>query len=108
MAAGRSRVVQHIYPIRNVLASKTAYEMDPREQLAAMIEIDRSEMDLLAIYHSHPYGPAEPSYSDISKAYYPGAVQLIISWDANKYPTMRVFSIAAGSVKEGQLEVGSQ
>ena len=107
LIAGDNGVVQNIYPIRNRLASKTAYEMDPREQLAAMLEIDRSEMNLLAIYHSHPFGPAEPSVSDISKAYYPEAVHLIINWDANHNPTMRVFSISAGSVKEGQLDVGS-
>jgi proteasome lid subunit RPN8/RPN11 len=107
LIAGDNGVVQNIYPIRNRLASNTEYEMDPGEQLAAMLEIDRSEMNLLAIYHSHPFGPSEPSVSDISKAYYPEAAHLIISWDVNHNPTMRVFSILAGSVKEQQLDVGS-
>jgi proteasome lid subunit RPN8/RPN11 len=107
LIAGDNGVVQNIYPIRNRLASNTEYEMDPGEQLAAMLEIDRSEMNLLAIYHSHPFGPSEPSVSDISKAYYPEAAHLIISWDVNHNPTMRVFSILAGSIIEQQLDVGS-
>jgi proteasome lid subunit RPN8/RPN11 len=45
--------------------------MDAREQLQALEQIDAEGLELLAIFHSHPRGPAVPSVTDIEEAVYP-------------------------------------
>lgn len=60
--------------------ARTAYLMDPRQQLAVLNEIDRRGLQLRAVYHSHPdhdayfsttdrrqacaFDPNEPDYPD--------------------------------------------
>jgi proteasome lid subunit RPN8/RPN11 len=51
--------------------------MEPGEQLKAMLAIEEAGEELLAIYHSHPGGPAWPSPSDVAEAAYPGVIHLI-------------------------------
>lgn len=103
LIAGTEGLAQTVYPVRNSLASPIAYEMEPVEQLEAMLDLENRGLDLLAIYHSHPHGPAEPSETDISMAYYPEAAYLIISWDRNHKLTARAFFIVDGKVTEQEL-----
>jgi proteasome lid subunit RPN8/RPN11 len=53
--------------------------MEPHQQIHAMLSIENSGLDLLAIYHSHPAGPDHPSRTDIEEFRYPGIVYLIWS-----------------------------
>jgi proteasome lid subunit RPN8/RPN11 len=63
------------------------------------------EIDMLAIYHSHPHSPARPSGVDINLAYYPDAVYIIVSlMDAAK-PVMKGFLIKDGRVEETALKI---
>src|SRR5690625_1309750 len=64
------------YEIPNAARSMTYYQMDPKPMLAAFNEIDDSEWDLQAIYHSHTHTEAYPSSTDIELAFYPEAVYL--------------------------------
>lgn len=68
-----------VFPISNALQSPVRFRMEPHEQLEAFIHIDENNWILLAIYHSHPTGPAHPSPTDIAEAAYPEAVNLIWS-----------------------------
>lgn len=106
LAAGKSSHVERIYPVKNSLASSTAFEMDPLEQIEAMLDMDSRQLEFLAIFHSHPFGPAEPSHTDISMAYYPEAAHIIVSWDAGHHRSIRLFSIINGVVDEMELELG--
>ena len=105
LIAGKDGIAQRVYPVRNSLASPTAYEMEPVEQLEAMLDMDKRGLDLLAIYHSHPHGPVEPSQMDISMAYYPEAAYLIVSWDGGHLPTIRAFFIVNGRTKEMEIKI---
>lgn len=98
--AGEEDTVRQIYPITNRLASPIAYEMDPKEQLAAMLDIEDRGWKLLAIYHSHPNGPETPSTSDVLQAYYPEACYVIVSWQQYQHPVVRAFRIVDGMVEE--------
>jgi proteasome lid subunit RPN8/RPN11 len=66
-----------IFLIENILHSPTRFRMDGRAQLAAFEQIDRDNLELIAIFHSHPQGPDYPSETDKKEFYYPGVIQLI-------------------------------
>ncbi len=46
------------------------YLVDPRQQLAVLRTADEAGMEVLAIYHSHPSGPALPSATDRERAFW--------------------------------------
>jgi proteasome lid subunit RPN8/RPN11 len=52
--------------------------MDPLEQLTAFEWIESQNLELLAIFHSHPAGPETVSATDIAEAAYP-VVHIILS-----------------------------
>jgi len=87
-------------PMTNALASSTEYEIDPAQLIATLRDLRSSGEDLVAIYHSHPHGPAHPSKSDIERAYYPEAAYLIISLADPKHPQAAAFRIIDGEVLE--------
>lgn len=71
---------RQFYPGANIRASPTRYEMDARELMAALRDIDRRGWSLGAIVHSHPNGPATPSPTDIAEFLYPEALLVIASF----------------------------
>ena len=91
--AGRDDTVEHIYAIDNILQSRTNYEMDAKQQLGAMLDMETNGWELIAIFHSHPNGPQTPSETDIKLAYYPESIYLIISFEQKERPIMRGFKI---------------
>jgi proteasome lid subunit RPN8/RPN11 len=91
-----------VIPITNQLRSPVRFRMDPHELLTAFTQLEQQGWELLGIYHSHPNGPAEPSPTDISEAYYPEAVHLIWSCRTGAW-TCRGFMIRDGLVSEVSL-----
>ena len=79
LVGGRDGRAVRLYPVENTRHSPVAFEMDPLQQINAMLAMEAEGLELIAIYHSHPDGPARPSATDVANAYYPDAVQLIIS-----------------------------
>jgi proteasome lid subunit RPN8/RPN11 len=75
--AGQGGHVLEVFPATNTLHSHVRYRIEPKEQLDIFNQIDERGWNLLAIYHSHPNGPAHPSATDIQEAYYPEAIYLI-------------------------------
>lgn len=105
LLAGRQGQVERVYTITNRLQSPTAFEMDPTEQVQAMLGLEADNLEMLAIYHSHPCAPASPSYADVSQAYYPGVAHVIVSWAEPERPQARVFTIVDGIVAEIDLKI---
>ncbi len=68
-----------VLPVENELHSPVRFRMAPGSQLKAFEEMDKIEVELLGIFHSHPTGPAVPSPTDIAEFYYPGTVVIILS-----------------------------
>ncbi len=118
LLAGKDGVVAHQYRITNTVArdrraedvfeeanvkqlrtlaattrAEVAYFMDPKEMLAAFKDMRTSNLDLLAIYHSHTHSPAYPSTTDIGLAYYPDATYLIISLEHQQLPEVHAYWI---------------
>lgn len=99
LVAGRDGHVDQVYIISNALHSPTAFRMDPQEQIEAFLVMEKYTQELLAIYHSHPTGPEEPSETDRVDFAYPGVITIIWflkddAWDC------RAFWIKDGEVTE--------
>jgi proteasome lid subunit RPN8/RPN11 len=59
--------------------------------------------ELVAIYHSHPDGPAAPSLTDVVEHEYPGVLYLIVSLATRDAPEIRGFYIHGERVEEVPL-----
>jgi proteasome lid subunit RPN8/RPN11 len=70
----QSRIV---IPITNILHSPTRFRMEPQEQLDAFLLAEEKNLEILAIYHSHPKGIDKPSKTDIEELTYPDIFYLI-------------------------------
>lgn len=104
LLAGRRGCVERVIPINNILMSPSRYLMNPQQQLQVFNDLEANGQELLAIYHSHPDGPAYPSKTDISQAYYPDAYYIIWNqidsrWDCH------AFQIINGKVNKIKLRI---
>ena len=97
------RMAERFIPMENTLGSSTAYEMDPKQLVDTLRALRESGEELVAIYHSHPSGPAEPSARDIAQAFHPEAAHIIVSLAEAKCPQVRGFRIIEGVATEIEL-----
>jgi [CysO sulfur-carrier protein]-S-L-cysteine hydrolase len=93
--------VDEVVRAENLRASPYGYEIDPKALLAAN-DLDDEGFGV-AIYHSHPRSPAEPSQTDINLAHYPHWLYVIVSLAGE--PSLRAWRIADGRVEEEPVEV---
>jgi proteasome lid subunit RPN8/RPN11 len=103
LLGGKDQVVELVLPVKNAAESKVRFKMDPRAQLRAMEQLESLGLEILAIFHSHPRGPSEPSPTDIEEAFYP-VVNIIWSKAGRRWQA-RGFWIEAGQVTEVPLTV---
>jgi proteasome lid subunit RPN8/RPN11 len=94
---GRGDRAQLAIPVENELHSATRFRMAPEAQVEAMFRLDQLGLDLIAIYHSHPSGPAEPSLTDLAEAAYPEAAYLI--WRQSGEWTCRGFDLSGAGAR---------
>jgi proteasome lid subunit RPN8/RPN11 len=93
--------VDDVVRAENLRNSPYGYEIDPKALLAAN-DLDDEGFGV-AIYHSHPRSPAEPSQTDINLAHYPHWLYVIVSLAGE--PSMRAWRIADGRVEEEPVNV---
>lgn len=107
LVAGADGWSRRIYPVENRLHSPVAYEMEPLAQIRAMLALEDKGWELVAIFHSHPNGPLYPSPSDVAQAYYPDAIQIIVSLNSNPdgMPGTAAFIIADGRIEQAELVI---
>lgn len=107
--AADDETVLHQYRIRNVAREpRRHYLGDEHEVVAALLDIEARDWRLGAIYHSHPHGPAWPSQEDISQAYYPEALSLLVSLADPTRPDLRLFAIRRGQVEVRALIIADE
>lgn len=94
--------VQRVFCMENAEHSSVFYTMDSSEQFRVFDEISRDELDLVAIFHSHPHSPAIPSMQDVKLAFYPESVYLIISL-MDDVPHCHAYTIIDGQAEEVAL-----
>src|SRR3990172_10307562 len=103
--SGKGNEVKKLVRLTNTKKSPTAYLADPFEQLNMLKEIEREELEMLAIYHSHPRNEAYPSMEDIEKAFYNEQFYLIVSFLDKENPVARIFSIVNREISEEKFKV---
>jgi len=88
---GHAGLATKLLRVKNVAPNRIMdYEVDP-ETLVTLFDWEEAGDELIAIYHSHPGGPAYPSASDAYQAYYPDTVSLICSLLDETEPVLRGF-----------------
>lgn len=98
MLGGVGETVKLVIPVTNILHSPTRFQMDAGEQLKAFLRLEKKGMQMIAIFHSHPIGPEQPSMNDIEKHFYPGTAVVILAKD--RVWKINAFLIEGGVVKQ--------
>jgi proteasome lid subunit RPN8/RPN11 len=73
-----AKEVSNVYRCRNELNSPTEYSIGAEEQLAIFQAIDKTRINLIGFYHSHPNN-SHPSSIDKARANYYGYSYLIVA-----------------------------
>ncbi len=76
---GTAQRIERAVRARNVLQSASRYQIDPRDQIAAIKSARERSEAVVGFYHSHPNSAPAPSPTDRAEAAYPGHCYLIVS-----------------------------
>jgi proteasome lid subunit RPN8/RPN11 len=77
IVVGRENRSQLVIPVTNILHSPFRFRMEPEEEVNAFLLAEEKSMDIIAVYHSHPKGPDQPSATDLQELTFPGIIYLI-------------------------------
>lgn len=109
LIAGRDGYPVKLYrTTNNDPTPRVRYNVEPRELLEILREMEDNGWNLLVIYHSHPASEAYPSGTDVSLSYYPDAVHLIVSLADDDAPAVRAFRIVDKKVTELDLQIDEE
>jgi proteasome lid subunit RPN8/RPN11 len=100
--AGTNDEIKKIYPMANHDQSASHFSLVPEEQFRVVKEVRSQGMEILGIYHSHPFTPARPSAEDIKLAYDPEISYLIASLMDE---SLNAFKIRDGLAEKENLEI---
>jgi proteasome lid subunit RPN8/RPN11 len=103
LIAGTAGVARELWHGRNVSPTpRMTYLLDD-ETLVRQIDFEEAGLTLVAIYHSHPLGPQEPSPVDIAGATYPDSVYLVVDLSVLYQPALAGFRIIDRTVQRIQV-----
>lgn len=104
LLVGEQGLVEQVAAVTNALHSPVRYRMEPQEQFEWLMWLDEHNKELLAVFHSHPAGPAVPSETDLAEYYYPEAAMIIWS-PVGGHWEMRGFQVENGRAREITLRL---
>jgi len=102
--AGIGHICEQVYQITNVLNSPVEFLMAPEEMVKVFWEIEQSNLEAIAFFHSHPTSKPIPSQTDLERNYYPDTPQLIIGMDNGGW-TMRCYLLSPTSFQEIPIKI---
>ena len=98
----------HYYAVNNIAPEPSIrFEMDPKQQIAAMKHMRSHGEELLAIVHSHPASPPVPSATDIRECGYPNAYYIIVSLNSSCAMEMRAYRMIDAAMQPVELRCTS-
>ena len=102
-AAGVDGEVREVFPMRNADQSSEHFSLDPEDQFAVLGKVRERDLELIAVYHTHPETPARMSAEDTRLANDPEMIYIIYSLATGD---MKAFAVDENkSVSEVSLEV---
>jgi proteasome lid subunit RPN8/RPN11 len=105
VAPGRPPVAAEVHRASNTAASPLRFEVDPRELLRIIDQIEDAGQELGAIYHSHTRTAPYPSQTDVNfAANWPGVEWVIVGVSDAREPDVRSYLIDAGEITEIPIE----
>ena len=93
--------VRAFHRARNERASPRRFSIAPEDLVRLTYAIEAAGLEMVAIFHSHPSGPAMPSPTDIREARYPDALHLV----AGRGGRLRAWQIRDGAATEVLLTI---
>lgn len=93
------------HPVRNDLASPTAFSTNAKDLLAATRAIRAAGHVELAIYHSHPTSAPVPSARDVADNTWGEIVAHVIVSLADNRPAIRAWMLGATDIREVEWAV---
>jgi proteasome lid subunit RPN8/RPN11 len=91
------------YPLVNAAGSPREFLSDPRSMFDAVRDMRLRDIDVLAVYHSHPRTEPVPSRTDLERNWWPEVISIIISLkDAE--PLVRAWWLAADGFREAEWD----
>ncbi len=107
LCGGKDGRVTRFYELTNADASGDHFHMLPEEQFAAVKAMRCEDLELQAVWHSHPATPARMSAEDLRLAYTPDVVYLILSIADPAAPGLRGFTVEDGRDSPIEIVVSS-
>ena len=106
LIGGKDGRAELILAVTNADHSSIRFYMDERELVCAYLALEEASLDLVAIFHSHPVGPQEPSETDMrSFMYHPGVLSVIMVKKGSEWQT-RAFEISGEGYKQIKITTG--
>jgi proteasome lid subunit RPN8/RPN11 len=102
---GRDGVVVKAFELQNIEKSPIRYSMSPQEQWNVFEEMDKQQIEMVGIYHSHPHTIPFPSETDVKLACYPDVVTIIVSLKEKNNPVIKGFRIQKEAIYLEELEI---
>lgn len=99
---GETKTVEKVFCLTNTDHSAAHFNIEAREQLAAVREARANGWTMLGNWHSHPNTPSRMSAEDIRLAVDSAASYLILSM-AEEEPVLNAFSVKDGIVRKDDL-----
>jgi [CysO sulfur-carrier protein]-S-L-cysteine hydrolase len=96
--------VVELLPLINELRSPTEFRSDPRSHLAAERRVRARQLEVLAVYHSHPTSDPVPSRKDRELNYSERVMNLIVGL-ANQIADVRGWWVSEAGSELGRFEV---
>ncbi|MEZ4733297.1 MAG: M67 family metallopeptidase [Caldilineaceae bacterium] len=88
---GRGLVAYEAFRGQNIANDRiNNYEVDV-QTLLLQFEFEKTDDEMMGIYHSHPISVAYPSATDAWNAHYPDSVYFICSLEYDEAPVLRAF-----------------
>ncbi|MEG3638294.1 M67 family metallopeptidase [Magnetococcus sp. PR-3] len=103
--SGQGKEIRHWHPMTNALADSRRFLADPSEQIQLFKNLREKGEEVVAIYHSHPTEPAEPSAVDLDQSHYPDALYLIVSLATDGRLDMNGYTIKDGTATPQELTI---
>jgi proteasome lid subunit RPN8/RPN11 len=100
---GDDHVVRY-YRCRNTAESAKVYTIEPKDHLAAELDADDHDWEIIGVVHSHTHSEPYPSPTDIESAPDPGWHYVIVSLKRDA-PELRSYRIVDGEVTEQPVEL---